>query len=469
MPAFISSRDTVIARRPDFIFAFVAGLLGFAIAAFAPSLFHDGDSWWHIAAGGWMLDHRAVLTHDVFSFTFAGRPWDAQEWLSEVLMALSFRAAGWSGLHFLFGMAAGAAAALVTGGVRARTGAMAAALISLLGLACIAGSLLARPHLLVLPLLALWTLELLKARAQNRAPRWWMALVMLAWANCHGSFAFGLALGCAFALEAALERRAAMKEWGLFLIAMVIAAALTPQGLHGLSFPFQLLLLGSIRNVGEWGSTNLLQPSPFLIAVAGLVYLSMTGKLKMPLIRLLIVAGLVYLALAHVRHQMLFGIVAPLIIAASLQPAPADEPMPRWLMPVGTAALIVMILVRLLVPTERRDDRVTPMTALAHVPSALRALPVLNAYDFGGYLIFAGVKVFVDGRTDMYGDAFLANYDRIMKPDAGALNDALAHWHIAWTILPPGPAARAMDGLPGWRRLYSDGFAVVHSRVTSLR
>ena len=34
-------------------------------------------------------------------------------------------------------------------------------------------------------------------------------------------------------------------------------------------------------------------------------------------------------------------------------------------------------------------------------------MPVLNNYDFGGYLIFFGVKVFVDGRTDMYGDAFL--------------------------------------------------------------
>ena len=107
------------------------------------------------------------------------------------------------------------------------------------------------------------------------------------------------------------------------------------------------------------------------------------------------------------------------------------------------------------------------MTALASVPPSLRARPVLNAYDFGGYLIFEGVKVFVDGRTDMYGDVFLGNYDRMMKPDAGALRDSLARWHIAWTILPPGPAAQTMDTLPGWHRLYSDGFAVVHSRATS--
>ena len=98
------------------------------------------------------------------------------------------------------------------------------------------------------------------------------------------------------------------------------------------------------------------------------------------------------------------------------------------------------------------------------MPQSLRVQPVLNAYDFGGYLICSGVKVFVDGRTDMYGDAFLANYDRMMLPDRKTLMDTLARWHIAWTILPPGPAAEMMNTLPGWQRLYSDGDAVVHIR-----
>src|ERR1700743_932262 len=104
--------------QPAFVFALCAGLLGFALAAFAPQLFHDGDTWWHLAAGGWMLDHQAALRSDVFSFTLAGQPWDAQEWLSEILMALSFQApgifGGWNGVHLLFGAATGAMAAIVT-------------------------------------------------------------------------------------------------------------------------------------------------------------------------------------------------------------------------------------------------------------------------------------------------------------------------------------------------------------------
>jgi hypothetical protein len=476
------------------IFALFAGLLGFAVAAFAPQIFHDGDSWWHLAAGGWMLDHHAVLKRDMFSFTFAGQPWDAQEWLAEIVMALVFRVGGWSGLHILFGLALAATAAIVAAGVRARIAALPALLISLVGLACLSGSLLARPHLLALPLLAAWTLEMMNARKQQRAPGWWLVPVMLLWANLHGSFALGLALAAAFALEDVIEthgpwkggalfvtaavataalqldvlavERKAWKGWWLFLILSVIAALVTPQFINGLLFPFQLLLLGSIQNIGEWAPTSFFPLTPFPVALAGLFYLGATGKLKLPLLRALIVIGLATLALAHVRHQMLFGIVVPLLLADALaqkHPAPAT-PLPRWLAPLGAGLFVLMIVVRIFLPTMRGDDRVSPMTALASLPTALKAQPVLNAYDFGGYLIFAGVKPYVDGRTDMYGDAFLANYDLIMSPDRKAMSDTLARWHIAWTILPPSPGAQMMDSLPGWHRFYSDAYAVVDVR-----
>jgi hypothetical protein len=448
--------------RPALIFALYAGLAGFAVAAFAPQIFHDGDTWWHLAAGGWMLDHRTVLTRDMFSFTVFGQAWDAQEWLSEILMVLSFRIGSWIGLHLLFGLAFGLAAAMVAYYVRARAAALPALLVSLVGLACVMGSLLARPHILALPLLALWTFELLAARQQRRAPGWWLLIMMLLWANLHGSFAFGLALAAAFALEATLENRAALKSWSLFLVASLITAALTPQTIHGLLFPFQLLVMGSIRNIGEWAPTDLTLLTPFPIALLGLVWLAARGRLKVPIMRTIILFGLVYLALAHMRHQMLFGIVAPMLIAPGLGAPPEKKNLPNWLMPLGAGALALLIVLRCLMPVTRGDDRVSPMTALASVPAALRTEPVLNQYDFGGYLIFQGVKVFVDGRTDLYGDAFLANYDLAMRPDQKTLTDLLARWHIAWTILPPGPAAQMMDAMPGWHRSYADAYAVVH-------
>ena len=451
-----------IRSSPAWIFALFAGLAGFAIGCVSPAIFNDGDTFWHIAAGQWMLAHGAILKSDVFSFTFTGRFWDTQEWLSEVIMTLAYGADGWSGIHILFGLAAGITAAVVAYRVRTQTATLLALAVSVVGLACILPSLLARPHVLALPFLAIWTFALLQARDQKRAPSWWLWLVMLAWVNLHGSFAFGLALAGAFALEAMIEDRAAWKGWGIFLVGAVIAAVIKPHGIEGLIFPIKLLMMGSTRTITEWKPTSLTQPTPYLAALAMLVLLGITGRLELGWLRRLLLLGLVWLALSHVRHQMIFGIVGAMLVAEGLRRStpPEERAYPDWLAPLGAVLLAIILVVRAVIPTARADNYVTPKTALEKVPVALRNQPVLNGYDFGGYLIFSGVKVFVDGRTDMYGDAFLADYDRIMR-DRRALKDALERWHITWTIMRPSTAAWMMDAMPGWHRAYADQFAVV--------
>jgi hypothetical protein len=99
----------------------------------------------------------------------------------------------------------------------------------------------------------------------------------------------------------------------------------------------------------------------------------------------------------------------------------------------------------------------------------LREKPVLNDYGFGGYLIFAHVRPFIDGRADMYGGAMFGLYIKIADGDEAAVKETLARHQIAWTIFAPGARIVGMlDREPGWRRLYTDDFAVVHARVDAL-
>lgn len=451
-------------------FAATAFLAAFAVAMFAPQIFNDGDTWWHLAAGNWILSHHTVPKHDIFTFTFFGAPWDAQEWLSEVVMSASFHLGGWNGLHVLFGIASGATAAVFAFELRRRMDLLPALVATTLGLACVAGSLLARPHLLALPLLTIWTAALLNAREREKAPPLWLAPVMLVWANLHGSFAFGLALAAALGLEAVLAtgwRRATIKPWGIFLAVSIFAALLTPQGVNGLLFPLRLLNMPGLASIGEWKPTDLSHLSPFLIALLTAFFFLALGRIRLSPLRAVLIAGLAYLALSHVRHQMLFGIVAPLLaapaIGAAWPPRVANDQRRRW--PVFAAALVLMLAGRFTWPATRAADRVTPMVALAHVPADLRARPVLNAYDYGGYLIYRGIRVFIDGRTDMYPTAFLRNNDRLDSGDQTAIRATLARYKIAWTILPAGSrAAQVMDHLKGWHRAYGNANAVVHVR-----
>jgi hypothetical protein len=99
--------------RESLVIATVAAFGVHALALLSPNIFNDGDTFWHIRAGQWMLAHHAVLNHDVFSLALAGKPWDAQEWFSEILLAGSFDLFGWSGVAILTGLAMAAAAAML--------------------------------------------------------------------------------------------------------------------------------------------------------------------------------------------------------------------------------------------------------------------------------------------------------------------------------------------------------------------
>jgi hypothetical protein len=147
-------------------------------------------------------------------------------------------------------------------------------------------------------------------------------------------------------------------------------------------------------------------------------------------------------------------------------PGTSIERLHRAILTVAAGVLLVVVaFVRLSMPIVRSDDISTPVSAVRYVPPGLEQAPVLNDYAFGGYLIFAGIKPFIDSRAELYGDSFLREYARIIRPDPAALAETLAAHHIVWTVFAPGnPAVSELDRL-GWRRLYADRWAVVHVRA----
>jgi len=452
-------------KSPALLFALLAGLAAFALAAFSPGLLNDGDTYWHIRAGEWMIAHGAVLRVDVFSYTAAGKDWHTQEWLAEILMALSWRA-GWPGVHLLFAGCAGVTAGVTSFFVRKRMDFVPALLTVMLGLACVTGSLLARPHMLALPLLAIWTAGLALAREEDRAPRWWLLAVMPLWANLHGSFIFGLALGGVLALEAIAQspqRKKAALGWGLFLLAATSSSMLTPFGVQSLLFPFRLSAMPGLGHIGEWQASDFSHVTPFAIALLAALFVLGRGRVKVPPLRLLLLLGLTALALAHARHQMLLAVCAPILLAQALGQTWPDKKQthPPVFAAMAVLALMILMALRLMVPVTRGDGPASPVSALTHVPRSLREAPVLNDYAFGGYLIWNGVRPFIDSRADLYGDIFLQNYSAIVSPDKHALAAALHH--ARWTIFSAqAPVVTLLDAAPGWHRFYTDKLAVVH-------
>lgn len=469
--------ETSAATPSPAFLTFVLIVAAFSLAADWPLLLREGDIWWHLATGDWILAHHAAPHTDPFSFSMAGQPWVAHEWLAEALMALAFRAGGWSGLALLTAVAFAATVGIVAARAMGRAKPAVALLLVGFVIALLVPSLNSRPHMLAMPLVAFWTDRLLAAPETGRAPSLWLALTMTLWANLHGGFAFGLALIVPFALEAVLETPAAARpraalSWAAFGGASLAAALATPFGVEGLLFPIKLLGVQSLDRIGEWQSQNFAHFGAMEAALLGLLFLALTTSLRLSLLRALLLAALVQMALSHVRHETLFAIVGAMLLIEPLSRlAPATSPSTPFSLRSALAALPVALVVaafRLLTPIERAEDSGTPMAALAAVPEALRAQPVLNDYDFGGYLIANKVKPYIDGRTDLYGDAFIKRFGGFEASPA-ELEDALARNCIRWTIFKPDrPIVALLDEEPGWRRLFVNAQAVVHVREAPL-
>ncbi len=459
-------------RMPSAAASWIAGLAILALALVSPGVLNDGDSFAHIAAGDWIMAHGLVPHTDPFSFTRAGAPWVSHEWLAEILLAVAFRLAGWSGVVALTAIAVALAIGRMAHDLGRWLPAGAVLLLALLAAGCVSPGLLARPHILALPAFEAWVAGLVVARAAGRAPSCWLLPVMCLWANLHGGFIIGLALVAPLGLEAVLAspgaRWATCRQWALFGLGGVAAALVTPHGLTGLLFPFRLTDMAELSMVGEWHPTDFhhLQPMEMVAAVG--LYVGLTRRVRLSWVRLLVIAGLFVMAAQHTRHQMLIGMILPLLVAETLGRALRNTAVQRgfagWWHPAGAVLAVALLTARLAVPIVRVDGPSAPITALAHVPADLRAVPVLNDYGFGGYLIFSHVRPFIDGRADLFGGAFLRQYAALTRPDRAVLLDVLRRYGIGWTILAPGdPAVGVMDGLPGWCRLYADHVAVVHT------
>lgn len=470
--------------RETLAIVLLAALSVYALALLSPAIFNDADTYWHISAGQWMLTHRAVLDHDVFSRAFPGKPWTTGEWLSEVLLAAAYGLAGWSGVAVLTGLAMATAVIPLGLYLGKRLDPLPCLVVLVFGVACVMPDYLARPHILALPCLTIWIIGLAEAASAQRRPIWWLLPVMTLWANLHGSFVFGLALMVPLAFEAASGRKNAgetpavpgsrvrlLLQWTLFAAGAVAAALLNPHGVAGLTYPFELLRVESLSAVGEWQPLDLHQFNPVEFAAFSAAFFFLWRGIRVRPVRLLILIVLFHQTLAHARYGLILGIAAPILLADSLAAATssghqAANPRAFHSAAALTAAAALFVLfgaLRIAQPIQRRDALASPGSAFRAIPASLASEPVFNDYTFGGYLIFHGVKPLVDSRADFYGDAYLNDYANVVSGNTSAVDQFFRKYRVAWTMLRPGdPLVAVMDRRPGWHRLFADPYAIVH-------
>ena len=454
---------------PFYLSALIAVLLVPAALGSSQTIFNDGDVSWHIATGQWILDHRAIPTTDPFSFTWAGKPWVPIEWLAEVLYASAYRIAGYSGVAALVTAVLMALHAIVFFNAGRWTRPLLP--VVLMDFVLIP-TMLARPHLLGWPLLALWTWLMLRARERDRAPPLAAALTMTLWANLHGGFVFGLLIAAAFGLEALVatpDKMRVVRQWGLFGLACAVAVCINGNGLEGVIHPFRFTRLEMLPLIDEWKpSSPAVTPVAFGVLAATLALIAWKRP-RLHWVRWLLLGGMLALALLQMRQQVMVAILAAMLLPEGFARGRHADTDPEWTRRAIFIALPIMaalVVVRGFMPIHPRDNPSNPWKLIAAVPPQLRSQPVLNGYSMGGPLILSGIRPYIDGRGDMYGDQLVLGFVSIINGNQAAFANAVKRWNIRWAILPNENVAliALLDRSPGWRRIKVDSVGVIYVR-----
>jgi hypothetical protein len=447
----------------DLLIVFLVLGLPIGLASTART-FGDGDTAWHVAVGQWIVQHGRIPTTDPFSFTAYGKPWVAMEWLADLIMTGAYQLAGYAGLATMVAAAVMALNCIILLYLRNRVGPIGLT-IAVIGMDVILSAfMLARPHVLVWPLLAAWTVLLAKSTETGRPPPLWSALLLTVWANLHGSFPIAAVIGGFLALDALIAAQwKTLRAWLVFAAVCLVAICLNLNGIVGILQPFHIANLRMLNLIAEWLPSTTKNTPQFYGALILVLGILLWRGVRIPVGRLALLLVMLFLAFSQLRHQSWFAIVAAVLIPPLLGTR-TEKTGKFW--PIAAAA-VPLLLIRALWPLTPPESVSNPRSLLAHVPAGLKSEPVFNEYSFGGPLILAGIRPYIDGRSEMYGDAFFSDYFDIAQGDWPRFNRAVKRYNIRWTMLPNDreKLIAEMEKSGQWQRIYADKVGVIHVRL----
>lgn len=451
--------------------------------------FNDTDTWWHLRMGQIIWTTHTIPTTDLFSYTTNHHAWVPHEWLAQLSLYAFYKVAGYQGMMLWLFLLAAALLALgyllcsvYSGNTKtAFIGALTLWIFSTEGLSL-------RPQLLgyVLMVVELTLIEMGRTRSKG----WFYALPLLfaLWVNIHGSFSFGMIilaveLGCSFIsgewgliVSRPLERR----RRNVFATCGALSAGalfINPNGVHQIFYSVDMVFRQHVvlRTVSEWAPLTIdsdrgLAMFATLTAIALLVCIR-RAYLRMDEATLLLLAS--FSALEHNRLVFAFGVVAAPVVARLIAPL-WEGYNPRTDVPWinGVFIFCSVLIMWVWFPSTAKLTRVVadsnPSGAVGYIRQQHLSGPMLNAFDFGGYLIWALPEepVFIDGRADVYEwTGVMSEMERwvTFQEDSNLLLDK---YHVSFCLLEAGStAARLLSRMPNWKQVYADRISVIFVRA----
>jgi len=513
-----SWRKLLIPSFSDVLFGAVLFWL-FATGAGWQVLLGDGDTGFHIRTGDYVLATGHVPVTDLFSFSKAGQPWYAWEWLSGAIFAVLHQLWHLKGVVFFCGVLISASvAALFRYMIFLGAEVMPALFLTFIASGAASIHYLARPHVFTFLFLviAFYLLE-----SDRRAPNWriWLLAPLTAlWANLHGGFAAVFAIlgltGIGLLLEGLTESNFAwgamvkpglgpgsdkfVRFWRLFRVGAVslVATLANPYGyqLHTHILKF-LSTTWWRKHIQEFQPPTFSDEEAMQFEILLVLGLMMAAVLiyRRNFVSALLVLFWAHQALSSVRHVTIYVWVAAPIIAAELtrlwqsfsttQSARSIAGILRDLSrdlsakPLYTSVWGAVLVAYLAVapgqvwPKDFPDVKfpigMLDRHAAKLVPASGPQPKLLTTDEWGDYLIYKyypRVRVFVDGRGDFYGEKHGTDFLSMMKTDH-RWRQLLDKWDFDYALIPHEWGLSEVLKIDGrWRLVEDSSLGVLFER-----
>ncbi|OJX41382.1 MAG: hypothetical protein BGO78_01220 [Chloroflexi bacterium 44-23] len=487
-------------KRTELFVGVVLFLLIFFAALRVPL---DTDLFWHLKAGSVSLAQRAPLLQDQFSFTRFGSPWVNHSWLSEVIFYLIFHYFSHRGVMIFVAILATATMWLIYHQMQGS--ALTRAFLMILALLVSALVWSPRPQLFTLLCFAILIPMVNQFDLQpNRRNLLSIVLLFVLWSNLHAGFSIGIAfIGLYFAgrilenivfkSENQLSRGKIGSYAGLFFIC-ILAVCINPNGLNIWKVQFDTVAITSLQMyIDEWASPNFhdLSQQPYLWTWLLFALLLAINERRLKLQKVLPILFFGALGFLSKRNFAPFAIVifpsmselcvsfynshikdrienmqdSRLTKLGQIQP----KPIIQKILNLAVAAILLFIIAGKIIylgddtVMNAYENKLFPKQAISAISGhGIPSGNVLNSYGWGGYIHWKSndIKVFVDGRTDLFGDEIIDDWIEMVYAGAN-WRQLIEKYQIEWTFLEKNSPINQTLLDNGWRIFYEDNLASI--------
>ena len=215
------------------------------------------------------------------------------------------------------------------------------------------------------------------------------------------------------------------------ILVMVICAFtgfLTPLGTTPYTYLITTMQGDTVKNINEHLPLTLINNIPIMCTIIVVLSLLIFTKVKIRLSDLFMIGGLTYLMFSSRRQATMFVLIGSIILNRMIMDASMAYEKEKLqnviirninILGIGVCVLSVVFSVKF--TNKKKNNQYIskttyPVEAAEWILENLdvKNIKLFNEYNYGSYLLYKGIPVFIDSRADLYAPEFNAKKDIFM-------------------------------------------------------